>query len=166
MAARDRVGGMEGHVSRDCTMEAKAKSCYKCGQEGHIVRVSFVRPSRRTHCVHSRVTAPRASVAPAPAMVADSAVGLVRSATAVARLDTLHARVPRALGMRGMAAEASVVGLVGVVEARLGAHAVVASTRTHPLVQLHVRRCRPSFARLCSRVQVLQLLWHRRWCPS
>jgi len=35
------VGGMEGHVSRECTMEAKAKSCYKCGQEGHIVRIVF-----------------------------------------------------------------------------------------------------------------------------
>ncbi|KAI0261398.1 hypothetical protein BC834DRAFT_479244 [Gloeopeniophorella convolvens] len=34
----DDVGGMEGHVSRDCTMEQKAKSCYRCGQEGHIVR--------------------------------------------------------------------------------------------------------------------------------
>lgn len=32
------LGGGEGHVSRDCTQEAKAKSCYKCGQEGHIVR--------------------------------------------------------------------------------------------------------------------------------
>jgi len=33
------AGGGEGHVSRDCTQEAKAKSCYKCGQEGHIVSV-------------------------------------------------------------------------------------------------------------------------------
>jgi Zinc knuckle len=32
------AGGMEGHVSRDCSMEQKAKSCYRCGQEGHIVR--------------------------------------------------------------------------------------------------------------------------------
>jgi Zinc knuckle len=37
----DRVGGMEGHVSRDCTMEQKAKSCYRCGREGHIVRCVF-----------------------------------------------------------------------------------------------------------------------------
>ena len=34
----DGIGGMEGHVSRDCTMEQKAKSCYRCGREGHIVR--------------------------------------------------------------------------------------------------------------------------------
>jgi hypothetical protein len=34
----DGTGGMEGHVSRDCTMEQKAKSCYRCGREGHIVR--------------------------------------------------------------------------------------------------------------------------------
>ncbi|KAF9072981.1 hypothetical protein BDP27DRAFT_1319752 [Rhodocollybia butyracea] len=34
-------GGGEGHVSRDCTQEAKAKSCYKCGQEGHIVCDGF-----------------------------------------------------------------------------------------------------------------------------
>ncbi|KAF8979420.1 hypothetical protein BDQ17DRAFT_986769 [Cyathus striatus] len=32
------TGGGEGHVSRDCSQEAKPKSCYKCGQEGHIVR--------------------------------------------------------------------------------------------------------------------------------
>lgn len=30
-------GGLEGHVSRDCTSEAKAKSCFKCGKEGHLV---------------------------------------------------------------------------------------------------------------------------------
>lgn len=33
------LGGTEGHISRDCTMEQKAKTCYKCGQEGHIVRI-------------------------------------------------------------------------------------------------------------------------------
>ncbi|KAF9819812.1 hypothetical protein IEO21_01903 [Rhodonia placenta] len=31
-------GGLEGHVSRDCTSEAKAKSCFKCGKEGHLSR--------------------------------------------------------------------------------------------------------------------------------
>lgn len=39
------VGGLEGHVSRDCTMEAKPKTCYKCGLEGHIVRFSCRFPS-------------------------------------------------------------------------------------------------------------------------
>ncbi|KAJ7182314.1 hypothetical protein C8R43DRAFT_940471 [Mycena crocata] len=32
------TGGLEGHVSRDCTMEAKPKACYKCGVEGHLSR--------------------------------------------------------------------------------------------------------------------------------
>ncbi|KAF7288597.1 hypothetical protein MIND_01426300 [Mycena indigotica] len=40
------TGGLEGHVSRDCTMEAKPKACYKCGQDGHIVRDPFSPPSR------------------------------------------------------------------------------------------------------------------------
>ncbi|KAJ7505991.1 hypothetical protein B0H11DRAFT_2272261 [Mycena galericulata] len=30
--------GLEGHVSHDCTAEAKPKTCYKCGLEEHIVR--------------------------------------------------------------------------------------------------------------------------------
>ncbi|KAH8117402.1 hypothetical protein DFH11DRAFT_1008382 [Phellopilus nigrolimitatus] len=31
------TGGNEGHISRECTGETKAKTCYKCRQEGHIV---------------------------------------------------------------------------------------------------------------------------------
>lgn len=31
------LGGGEGHVSRDCSAVQKAKTCYKCGEEGHIV---------------------------------------------------------------------------------------------------------------------------------
>lgn len=42
------AGGGEGHVSRDCTQEAKAKSCYKCGQEGHIVSVRSLSPMKNT----------------------------------------------------------------------------------------------------------------------
>jgi len=45
----DGAGGLEGHVSRDCTMEQKAKSCYRCGREGHIVR--FVFPVSCAICV-------------------------------------------------------------------------------------------------------------------
>ena len=35
-------GGEGGHVSRDCEAPTKAKECYKCGQEGHIVRILFI----------------------------------------------------------------------------------------------------------------------------
>ena len=28
-------------MSKDCTAEAKAKTCYKCGKEGHIVSSSY-----------------------------------------------------------------------------------------------------------------------------
>jgi cellular nucleic acid-binding protein len=48
------AGGMEGHVSRDCTMEVKAKSCYKCGQEGHIVCFPGMLINLLTHWNQSR----------------------------------------------------------------------------------------------------------------
>lgn len=58
-----KTGGLEGHVSRDCTMEPKPKSCYKCGQEGHIVRLLFVHAlTSVAHCpppFFSLVTAPK-----------------------------------------------------------------------------------------------------------
>ncbi|KAH8928547.1 hypothetical protein BT69DRAFT_1277041 [Atractiella rhizophila] len=28
--------GETGHMSRDCPQERKPKSCYKCGEEGHL----------------------------------------------------------------------------------------------------------------------------------
>jgi hypothetical protein len=52
----DGVGGMEGHVSRDCTMEQKAKSCYRCGREGHIVRLGFLIPLIRYPRYHDLMT--------------------------------------------------------------------------------------------------------------
>ncbi|KAG2106793.1 uncharacterized protein F5147DRAFT_224672 [Suillus discolor] len=48
------AGGLEGHVSRDCTMEVKAKSCYKCGQEGHIVCFLRMLVNLFTHWIQSR----------------------------------------------------------------------------------------------------------------
>jgi len=53
----DGIGGMEGHVSRDCTMEQKAKSCYRCGREGHIVRLCFLIPPIRYPRYHDLMVA-------------------------------------------------------------------------------------------------------------
>ncbi|KAJ6472821.1 hypothetical protein DFH09DRAFT_1219251 [Mycena vulgaris] len=41
-------GGLEGHLSPDCTAETKPKSCCKCGTEGHIGHSSRDCPSRRS----------------------------------------------------------------------------------------------------------------------
>lgn len=114
---------MEGHVSRDCTLEAKAKSCYKCGQEGHIVRLlssSYLGPHS---FVASRVTAPRASAAAVATAVVASRLVLARNATAVVKSGTLHARVPTVLPTLGMAAVVAVATGRLAAEARLGTHA-------------------------------------------
>ena len=78
--------------SRDCTGETKAKSCYKCGQEGHIVsRITPLTP--RTHSL-SLVTALMQQPAVVVVVVAATRVDAITaapSAIAAARLDTLHA---------------------------------------------------------------------------
>ncbi|KAI6098393.1 hypothetical protein EDD16DRAFT_560540 [Pisolithus croceorrhizus] len=92
-----RVGGMEGHVSRDCSMEAKAKSCYKCGLEGHIVRC----PASLFYISLIRLTpsSPVIALKTVVATVADSDL-LARNVTVAERLaiSLVHVlRVPAAM---------------------------------------------------------------------
>jgi hypothetical protein len=136
----DETGGMEGHVSRDCTMEQKAKSCYRCGREGHIVRcvprarfegfllVISLRCSLLVLFENfSRVIAPILRAAAAAAAALDRLVAAVlavleRNAIAAARLVTLRVRAPR----RPEAAQeaTAVVGEAGEATVVLGAGAV------------------------------------------
>ena len=94
------TGGAEGHVSRDCSAPAKAKSCYKCGQEGHIVRrviLAVIQDPDITHAFSSPETALKqvtlAEVVGATAAAAELALEL--SATSVARLAILPVRALR-----------------------------------------------------------------------
>lgn len=99
-------------------MEAKAKSCYKCGQEGHIVRLRRSSPLSFTQALllFSPVTAPTTL----EAILVDTLleVLLVPSAIAAARLATLPVR---ALRLRLAVVEAiTAVATVPSVEANRG----------------------------------------------
>ena len=100
---------MEGHVSRDCTMEQKAKSCYRCGQEGHIVRsnLRFAGVVALNTTSQSRAIAPSLRALPADLAAEVGAAVRGRNAIVVARLVTLRVRAPRllAVGPVGMAVE-------------------------------------------------------------
>lgn len=132
----DILGGLEGHVSRDCTMEQKAKSCYKCGQEGHIVRSSSFPyppliplanfpafPSLFFLCLLSPATAPKTLVLPPAATAAVLVVSVpplvvpppALSATAVAKSATSPVRAPRLREGSVVLAEDSVVGTAEVL---------------------------------------------------
>lgn len=94
------TGGAEGHVSRDCSAPAKAKSCYKCGQEGHIVRrviLAVIQDPDITHAFSSPETALKqvtlAEVVGATAAAAELA--LEPSVTSVARSAILPVRALR-----------------------------------------------------------------------
>jgi hypothetical protein len=93
-------------------MEQKAKSCYRCGREGHIVRCLHPRFAFSCHPPHcdapsgcnlgesySRVIVlnlKAQAVLEGPVVVAAVAVVvLARNAIAVVRSDTLHVRAPR-----------------------------------------------------------------------
>lgn len=108
----DSSGGLEGHVSRDCTSETKPKSCYKCGQEGHIVRPLAHRDFRNPNAIiNSRATA----LTPLVVEIQEAGAHLVEeaeaaralSATAAARPGTLLVPAPTTL------AEAVVVAAEG-----------------------------------------------------
>ena len=80
-------------------MEQKAKSCYRCGQEGHIVRCP---PSITFSChltamlSYSRVIVPNLKAAPAALEgLVVVVVVLARNAIAAARSDTLRVRAPK-----------------------------------------------------------------------
>lgn len=79
------IGGGDGHVSRDCTQEAKAKTCYKCGEEGHIVRRRITLLSYQQLIFSFSL----GNVLTAPTPTPD--INQVANATAVAKLGTSRA---------------------------------------------------------------------------
>lgn len=105
------IGGGDGHVSRDCTQEAKAKTCYKCGEEGHIVRRRIALLSHQQlifmFSLGIALTAPtpapdtnQAVNATAVAKLGTSLVHALKTHLAVAAVDTTIAEdFPRKLGM-------------------------------------------------------------------
>lgn len=125
------AGGMEGHVSRDCTMEQKAKSCYRCGREGHIVRVvPCVTPLAQLVLKlskKSRAIALRPGVVPAVVLAdtvpVEEEAAQDKNAIAVARWAILRVRAPkrRAVGLEevGIAEEVEVVE-VGMAVSAVG----------------------------------------------
>jgi hypothetical protein len=81
-------------------MEQKAKSCYRCGREGHIVRCLHPRFAISSHLCEfgesfSRVIAPNLKAPPAALDPVAVVAVLARNAIAVARSDTLRVRAPR-----------------------------------------------------------------------
>lgn len=81
-------------------MEQKAKSCYRCGQEGHIVRcLSSITLSCDliTMLFYSRVIVPnlRAALAALEGPVVVVVVVLAQNAIAAARSATLRVRAPK-----------------------------------------------------------------------
>jgi len=109
-----RAGGGEGHVSRECTQEAKAKSCFKCGQEGHIVSVHacFLNHIDHQHFICSLV------IAPGNLTTVEADLPAPRNATPAAKWAILP--------VNALKVRTAVVAVVVVVTARL-----VATVRGH-----------------------------------
>ena len=118
-------------------MEQKAKSCYRCGREGHIVRFyfHFLVTSLR-YSPYSRVIVPnlKAALAALQRLVAVAAAVLERNAIAAARSVTLRVRAPKHLevAQEATAVVAEVVEEATVVlgaDKKHGAHCPVLSCR-------------------------------------
>ena len=77
-------------------MEQKAKSCYKCGQEGHIVGVFF-------GCVYVVIDSDVFSPVTVPTILAVAAVGGIPSAVAAVAAVAPVARARQVLSATGAA---------------------------------------------------------------
>jgi hypothetical protein len=116
------AGNMGGHISSQCTMEPKAKSCYTCQQEGHIVcfwefcQFCVIYPK-----VFSLATAPKKLVVAEASVEEDSQAPTPRSATAAASLATLLAHALKPILREATTSDTEVVEVVEAALAqRLG----------------------------------------------
>ena len=106
-------GGGEGHVSRDCGKDAKPKTCYSCGQEGHIVKIysTSQHSLNTTDSLYSLVIAPTLLTVEAAVVVDGRAAEMLEvevklgCVTNAANQGTLLVHAPRLPAEDGKAVE-------------------------------------------------------------